>query len=49
MQIDGQPKITCVATSEVTTMLVTSAGGHRGIGPISMISGKVVRQVESMV
>ena len=26
MQIDGQPKITCVATSEVTTMLVTSAG-----------------------
>ena len=44
MQIDGQPKITCVATSEVTTMLVTSAGGHGGIGPIrydQWQSGKV--------
>ncbi|CAK9000823.1 unnamed protein product [Durusdinium trenchii] len=26
MQIDGQPKVTCVATSDMTTMLVTAAG-----------------------
>ncbi|CAJ1342480.1 unnamed protein product [Effrenium voratum] len=45
MQIDGQPKVTCVATSDMTTMLVTSAGlvyawGDNRNGQIGLEGGK---------
>lgn len=45
MQIDGQPKVTCVVTSEMTTMLVTSAGlvyawGDNRNGQIGLEGGK---------
>lgn len=45
MQIDGQPKVTCVATSDMTTMLVTAAGlvyawGDNRHGQIGLEGGK---------
>ena len=45
MQIDGQPKITCVATCDMSTMLVTAAGlvyawGDNRYGQIGLEGGK---------